>query len=731
MARIRIDLAQGAVPRQRAQRQPVISGGLPIVNANEVDPATAAMARAASDLNNLAEAERRAAEAAGLSHARVGLARRLGELEEEFRGRDMRDSTAAAEEFRTRSAEIIGELGGSMSRNARRVWEADAGALLESRVINVRRDAFERHAQGMRAQLQDNLRELGTLAAGARNPVERQTNMEMADRALADAVAAGYINPQQEQQLRRGFQSDISTAEVTRLMAANPGAALALLRDPNRTPGLDVDRRAALEVQALNRQDALAARADAALARREAQVRNRVSAIDGLLSAGIVPADQIAEITALARGTSMESIIPRMVEDARTVGRFAALPAAQQVTELQAIQSRVRAGNATDADLAQAQRLQGIVVAQQRDLDQNGIGRGIRDGIIEPLPALDPANPATLNARVEAAQTLTQHYGRPVSPFTREDVEGMVQSFVQASPDQRMATLRGVMAIQDPAVRAEAIRHLERARGDAGRLPAGALARVMDIARVDERQATRLLESLTADVDQRVRAAGEAANMRTALDGVMSSGVQGVRAAQARLTGDARWASVLNRDLDMIRRVAAVDAATGMDVTEAVTGAAGRVNAGLATLSDSSLAQVYFPAGAASPQDVRTGLRQLREQTVAGITIPEGETGAGDAARRRLAAARGAVWVNEGNRFVLIAQDRSGSPAVLAEATLADVQRAARAAPPPPMAPAVGTGQEPPAPPRTGMEDRAARAREIIDQRRQQRQSGGTPPALQ
>lgn len=684
MAEIRIPFAQNPLAVSRAPLLAV--EGLP--GMSRIDPGAAAapdsaLGDAARQVGQFVEAERRAMNTAAIGRARVAYSRGLGELEIEFQGRDLRDSGEAATEFRRRAMELAGRVGeGLPGGEARRAWQNDAETILGPREFNVRRDAFERGRQGRVADIQSSLETWANQAALARNPVERETAMGLGRQAIAEAVAAGDLNPAAQRQLEDRFQTQVSTAAVVRAMQANPGAAIAMLNDPTQTPGLDADRRASLTMQAMNRSDALAARAEAALGRRERAVGAELQQVNGLLASGIVPEDRIAGLRDRARGTAYERIIPLMVDDARQVGRFAVLPFEQQVTELQGVQQRVTAGTATDADLAQQQRLTGVIRAQQRDLDENGVGGAVGQRILGQLPALDFANADSINARVAAAQTLAQHAGRPVSALTREETTQMVRQFTEGAPERRLAMVQSVMQIADPTTRAETIRQIERARGDAGRMAPGTLALIADMARggpEGQRRALQAITDLTADVSDRVRQPGERAQIQSALQSAMGSGHLRVLVEQRNATGDGRFAAAASAELDRIEQMAATRMAAGVDAETAVRQSVALLRGHRATLEDSGRAMVSWPTDSGlSVADMRRGLDALRQGAAGSVTVAEGEAGAGDAGRRRQTAIRQGVWVNEGDRFSLIYRSGDGSPVVLAETTIDGIRQASR-----------------------------------------------------
>lgn len=686
MATIKLDFAGGGLaPLQRAR---LPSGGPQIARV----PIEAGMAqgRAISAvgqvLTEFAQAERRATDADAAFAGNAQIAERTFELQQEAARSDLRDQAAAGAWWGERSARIVDEVASGLNLDpvTMREWRRQADQFVQTRGFNVRAEATQRGQQARVAETTAALEGLGNQAAAARNTVERRAVLDLGEQRIQELVASGAINPAQGQTLRDRFQTSTSLGIVRRVMAAGDlGAAMALVNDTAATPGLDADRRASLVGQIRTMQDAAAARSEAAAARRERAVAVEVGQMNALLGAGIVPEDRVARVLDMARGTALEPQVRQAVADGRALAGFRLASNDEQVRQLAEVEARVRGGNATDVDLAQYSRLRAVRQAQITAYQRDGLGAAVAEGIVPPQPPIDWTDPATLNSRVEQAAGVSARRGYAISPFNAEDLAAGVEAFTRGSPEQKLGIVQAVAAIADPQVRAAAIQHFERARGDAGRLPPGTLARVSDMLRhgtVESTQAARrLISDLTADVSDRARQIGESAEMRSALVTVQASGVQGVRVRQAEVAGGGAYAALVSRDMDVIQRVAATRMASGeSSPTRAAQTAAATFNAGLAVVDDAGLGHVYFPASAGTPAQVTAGLRLLRDRTAgeANTDPAQGRDGA-VAGRARAESARRAVWINEGAAFTLVSRGEAGVPVPLRTATLEEVTQAA------------------------------------------------------
>jgi hypothetical protein len=640
--------------------------------------------QAGSALAQFARAEQDLQAQTQVSQSRVQFMRGLGEIEADMSARNLQDSGAARAEFSQRASELRDTIAGNLTGRARDVFPTMADEMVIPREFNVGRDAFQRGAQASIASLQDELRETANNAAAARNPVERAQLLQAGEAAVAARVEAGVLNPDAAGRLTRGFRQDVQQADVTRLMGTNPAAAIALLNDTRATPDIDADRRAALVNQALNRQDTMAARAEATMARRERQVASAVQEMDSLLSQGIVPAARAEAVLALARGTPLEPQVRQMLADSRMISTFSTASLPDQQRMLAEADARRRAPNATDADQSNFARLATIQANQIQGFQQDGLGFAVRLGTVEPQPPINWTDPATLTSRVAAAAGESARRGYAISPFNREDLAAGVQQFERGTPEQRLALVQAIGTIDDAQVRAAAFQHFERARGTGGNMPAGTLVRVYDMLRSGtiegQQSARRIINDLSVPVEGRTRQAGEGAEMNAAIVSARSSGVLAARIEAARVAGGGAFAQLVRRDEEALQHAAAARMTAGAtSASAAVREAQADWERGLAAVNDRNLAHVYFPAERATPAQVSTGLRLLREQAAVVDLNPAAGAAANAQARARRDAAASAVWINEGNNFALVARGQGGAAVVLRTATLDEVTGATQA----------------------------------------------------
>lgn len=642
----------------------------------------AAAGRVANAVTQFAEKLQEGDDNLALSNARIGAMDAISQAQ--IDAGQGNDYATAPERFRTSAMEALTRQAQELSPRIRDRFIADMQGVVASRIPNVRQEAYQQQSQAIVASTSESLRALGHQAAGAANPAEREILMGQAESTIRDLVANGRITESGAARLRQGFRTDVAKAEVGALLSRSPGEALRQLNAGRWNDALDVDTIQNMRDRADTAIARAEARAEAARNRQERAVAVELQQVNSLLANGIEPGERMDRIARMARGTIYEGQIDGMRQTARDVGRFAALPATQQGAMLQDYEARMRGGNATDADLSTYNHLRQVAQAQQRDLNTQGLARAVTDGVVENLPAFDASNPAVVRQYEAAAQAATSHYGRPVSMLTEQGARALADRFQQANPEQAMGMLMGLVnGLQDPQVKNATLQHLERIRGDGGRLQPGTLARLAGMAAnggfEGQQRAIQLLSTLRADANDRPRADGEIAAMRQAVNNVATSGPVRVLIRQAQATGRGEFANAANLDLDIIRRAAERNMLAGeTNPDRAVEAASAALWSTRQVLDDSGLAAVYFPRGT-NAAEVRGGMTALRERTVTEATPQAGLEGdRALTARARQEAARRAIWVNEGNRFALVATGQAGVPVVLREATLEEVLLAGR-----------------------------------------------------
>lgn len=563
---------------------------------------------------------------------------------------------------------------------------AQAQAAQEDRQVNAL--VRTRRNEGGRAQVGDNLLLFARAADAATTPEARAQAITQAQEAIEAGASAGFYGRDDAQRMRSRFAGQVQANFLNRLLDQNPAAAMAIINDPARTEHLTPEQTEVLRDRARSRQlqmvqqaAAAESRAEAAASRQERNARIAVSRENGFLAAGIIPDPaRLASVSAAVRGTEMEAPWRGMIEAGRVTAEFAALPPARQAERIEEADTRRRSPNATELDLAQYDRLVHARSVQAQDYRAHPWERAVQDRLIPEIPALNMNDPASLNARIEAAQLIGAARGIAVPAFTTPELQQMTRQFAAGDEDARNRMLTTVRGIADPAIRNQTLVAFERARGDAGRLPPGSLMLVGDMQGSRELPVAaagrRLMSLMSFDPGDRARQIGETRGLNDALLAVQGEGPQAVLGRAGTDLRRSGYGAMLDRDMEMIRRASIALMAQGeTNPTRAVRTARDLVNASRAVINDESIAFAVVPRGEADPVRVTAGMRALRDTAV-------GEASARGVTDRLAAGAiRSARWYNVGDGgYALVGIGAEGLPVEIRRATLPELVAAVPAA---------------------------------------------------
>lgn len=282
--------------------------------------------------------------------------------------------------------------------------------------------------------------------------------------------------------------------------------------------------------------------------------------------------------------------------------------------------------------------------------------------LAEAWAAVGTGDQSAYERAVELTMAEQERMGLPEDmrqPLPASVVQANVEAFT-ASGDlrERLAIVEQLGAVSDPAIRRRIIANFEGVRGDGGNLPAGAVARVADIASSDPNRAAKVLDALMVPSTNLNLPAMSNATFKDALDTAITSGVQAVRAKQQALTGVPSIAAVTARDMAMIEHIAKVEVQGGVDPDVAVQNAQDLLFGDLVTYDDTGmmgdgLGVLILPAGTPMAE-LEQGLREARNQVAMELAEGEGVLEAQQLADYRERIARRATWVNSGSGLALI-----------------------------------------------------------------------------
>lgn len=286
-------------------------------------------------------------------------------------------------------------------------------------------------------------------------------------------------------------------------------------------------------------------------------------------------------------------------------------------------------------------------------LAKDPLGWAEAHGVVSPTP-LD--RPGAYQRRVIAVQAVRERYGVDgVGLLRPHEAEAVAKRFAQVeTADDKLDVLTAAIAFwPEDEHRRAALTQLVEAK-----LPAnvGYVYR----AALDPRRravARQLLSELTGEKPLAGDPAAKDAAKSAVEDAAeaYTDGVGAVRLRQYALTGEARYRAQHDQDVAMTQRVAQVRAGTTRRPGDS---AYADLFGDLAIIDDEDLAHVVYPAGMGEAKAVARGLERLRAEAAPAflaLHAPDDKV-AGRAYDKAVieATVRGGVWINSGDRFVLL-----------------------------------------------------------------------------
>lgn len=312
----------------------------------------------------------------------------------------------------------------------------------QMRTIKATRDRQDTQA-GVRAYLAESER---YAARGAKEADEAVRNVS-AFLASPVAAAAGIDG----QQAARQFAETVRFRQAADLVQANPAEALKTLRNKDTFPELDPDRRASLIAHAdaavLRTQERARIEAER-IAREQERVFQGAAAV--FESGRAFSAEYADQVMGRLRGSPYESAIREMITTGPQNVAAATLPIPQQRAQLDELMARANTQGTSPALNKEIERRQKVLDASLRDVKDDPLGAALERGVV---PALTPINvadltnlPQALAQRQQAARTVQQWSGQPVSPLRPAEAEALQRSLAAMPPDQKAGALATIGA---------------------------------------------------------------------------------------------------------------------------------------------------------------------------------------------------------------------------------------------------------------------------------------------
>lgn len=193
----------------------------------------------------------------------------------------------------------------------------------------------------------------------------------------------------------------------------------AQLADRAQAYRLAMDQKAELEAQRAQR------RAEAALKKAEATF----NAASALADKGVLAPEYADKVLTQLAGTPYQDAFRQLAVEQYNTAPLAAMPISQQRAELDALNARIAQSGLTPELDKKRSRIEKVVRGSEEDVNKDPLRAGLERGVIDAIAPVDVSSPQaianTVRARLDQAQAVSTWAGRPVSPLTEQEAQGV------------------------------------------------------------------------------------------------------------------------------------------------------------------------------------------------------------------------------------------------------------------------------------------------------------------
>ncbi len=431
---------------QAAER--VAGAGVQQLQAEEAAAAAEERRRLAIEEQERRQREREAKRVAAIT-ATARVVNDLGDLEDDIAGglADGRyGKEGVGELWQSRAGEIVkGGLEGVDPEN-RPIVEAQLLDNMGRSKRQIGRMVDARNRQDVNQGTAAHLEEMQRYAA--RGSAEADEAIRNVEAFIPSVAGQAGIDAQRTVQ---AFRESVRFRQAGDMVMADPAGAVKQLRDPQKFPELDPDKRAVLIARGETELERRQRRAEIE-AERLARVQERTfQGAMSIFEAGrTFTTDYAAQLTQTLRGSPYEGALREMIASGPQNVATATKPIPQQRAELDAIRAAVNAQGADPQRLKELDRREKVLRAAEGDAKTDPLGAVLDRGLVPELPPLNVMNlqglPQALAARQQAAQVASQWAGRPVSPLRQQEAEQLAAALTPMPPEQKAPVLAAIGA---------------------------------------------------------------------------------------------------------------------------------------------------------------------------------------------------------------------------------------------------------------------------------------------
>lgn len=322
-----------------------------------------------------------------------------------------------------RYAEFVQELSKKHSdqfkgdQDAFEKWRRNLEGMVHKKGIDVKEFSFAGQIANQRDKVFSQLSRIAELSV--QGDQEQFDEARLKGQMLIDeAHATGILSAHERTQANDHYNNQLSRASVKQDIQKDPQAAIDKLADGGY-PHLSAEEQVTFRNAALS---------DIAIAKEKARVASDKASKE-LVSDTILAYSLGMEVSKAERDAAMSAAAAvNKTEDLIDAQRAAAYIKLPKSARDQLNESVTGVGN---SELKQA-----LIKADEKveaEIARDAYAFGVKQGIVDDVE-LNIEDPATFQKRMENAEYLTAHYGKPVSPLTDDEAGTLVRGLEMMSP---------------------------------------------------------------------------------------------------------------------------------------------------------------------------------------------------------------------------------------------------------------------------------------------------------
>jgi len=304
------------------------------------------------------------------------------------------------------------------------VWRKNVDKFAFNKGLDIKSNVLKQDAIEQQAILDSSLDDLAGIAIrGDQDQFDEVVSK--GDALMAHSLEVGVIDSEEYQAKIKKFKKDLSRGKVRQDIGKDPLAALESIRN-NEYEALSAEEQSQFEAMAITEIAQVKNKSTVAAKKQATELvkdtilslnNNYLVRDDELASAELAaPLAGLQEELMIAKGSSKFITLPKATRD-KMLG---------EITEAHGVQGAELRFNLENAS-----------ETIESELDKDAYGFAVKQDIIKEIP-IDLNDPTSFQARLEQAEYLSVHYGRPIPPLSEDEAGLFVDLLPSSTPKQKV-----------------------------------------------------------------------------------------------------------------------------------------------------------------------------------------------------------------------------------------------------------------------------------------------------